>query len=56
MVTIIPPIISMLGSVAVLGIILGIIFWGIRKLNKVIAGRRIRRKLAAASMAGEQLK
>ena len=55
MATIIPPIISMFGSVIVLGVILALIFWLIRKLNQTVATRRIRRKLAAASMAGEQV-
>ena len=55
MATLIPPIISMFGSVAVLGIILALVFWLIRKINQTVATRRIRRKLAAASMAGEQV-
>jgi len=55
MATIVPPIISMFGSVAVFGTILALLFWLIRKINQTVATRRIRRKLTAASMAGEQL-
>ncbi|MBY9000499.1 MAG: hypothetical protein KGD64_06260 [Candidatus Heimdallarchaeota archaeon] len=54
MVTIIPSIISVLITTAFFGLLFGLIFWGIRAINRSLSSRRIRRKLSAAKMAGEQ--
>jgi hypothetical protein len=41
-------------TIAFFSLVFGLIIWGIRKFNSTISSRRIRRKLAAAKMAGEQ--
>jgi hypothetical protein len=41
-------------TIAFFTLLFGLIIWGIRSINRTISSRRIRRKLAAAKMAGEQ--
>ncbi len=41
-------------TIAFFTLLFGLIIWGIKSINKTLASRRIRRKLAAAKMAGEQ--
>jgi len=47
----IPSIFSVFITVGFFALVFGLLFWGIRKLNKNISDRRLRRKLAAASMS-----
>ena len=54
MVTFIPSIISVFLTIAFFTLVFGLIFWGIKSINHSVSSRRIRRKLAAAKMAGEQ--
>ena len=51
----IPSIISVFLTIAFFTLIFGLIFWGIRSINRSVTSRRIRRKLAAAKMAAEKL-
>ncbi|MFW9852422.1 MAG: hypothetical protein ACFFDS_05745 [Candidatus Thorarchaeota archaeon] len=51
-ITYIPSIFSVFITIGFFAIVFGLIFWGIRKINKNISDKRLRRKLTAASMAG----
>jgi hypothetical protein len=53
-ITPIPSIISVFLTIGFFTLVFGLIFWGIRAINRTVSSRRIRRKLAAAKMAGEQ--
>jgi hypothetical protein len=50
----IPSIFSVFITVGFFALVFGLLFWGIRKLNKNISERRLRRKLAAASMSRQE--
>ena len=52
-ITEIPSIISTFLMMGIFTIIFAFIFWVIRKINKTTTNRKLRRKLAAAKMAGE---
>ncbi len=54
-ITYIPSIFSVFITIGFFTLIFGIIFWGIRKINRNISDKRLRRKLTAASMAGATL-
>lgn len=51
--TFIPEIVSVFLTMGIIGLVIGLIFWIIRKTNREISNRRIRRKLSAAAMAKE---
>jgi hypothetical protein len=42
-------------TIAFFSLVFGFIIWGIKTINRTVSSRRIRRKLAAAKMAGEQV-
>ena len=47
----IPSVFSVFITIGFFALLFGLLFWGIRKINKNITDRRLRRKLAAAGMA-----
>jgi hypothetical protein len=47
----IPSIFSVFITVGFFALVFGLLSWGIRKLNRNLTDRRLRRKLAAASMS-----
>ena len=51
--TFIPEIISVFLTTGVVGLVIGLVFWGIRRVNREVSNRRLRRKLSAAAMAKE---
>ncbi|MHA1200274.1 MAG: hypothetical protein ACTSQF_13190 [Candidatus Heimdallarchaeaceae archaeon] len=51
--TFIPEIISVFLTMGIIGLVVGLVFWGIRRTNNELSNRRIRRKLSAAAMAKE---
>jgi cbb3-type cytochrome oxidase subunit 3 len=51
---IIPSIISAFIVIIFFGIVFGFLFWALRKLNKGITNRRLRRKLAASAMTSNR--
>lgn len=53
--TFIPEIVSVFLTMGIIGLVIGIVFWGIRKAGKEITNRRLRRKLASAAMAKEAM-
>ena len=51
--TFIPSIISVFLTMGLIGLITGLVIWGIRKTGKEISNRRLRRKLTSATMSKE---
>ncbi|NPD90002.1 MAG: hypothetical protein HGN29_14915 [Asgard group archaeon] len=47
----IPSIFSVFITVGFFALVFGLLSWGLRKLNTNVTNRRLRRKLAAASMS-----
>jgi len=50
----IPTIFSIFIVIGFFGLLSGLIFWGIQKLNKGISNRKLRRKLTSATMGNQQ--
>lgn len=53
--TFIPSIISVFITMGIIGLVIGLVFWGIRRTSKEISNRRLRRKLSSAVMAKESV-
>ena len=52
-ITTIPYVVSVFLTMGIFAVVFGFIFWAIRKINRTTSNRKLRRKLAAAKMAGE---
>jgi len=50
----IPTIFSVFIVIGFFGLLSGFIFWGIRKLNREVTNRRLRRKLSTATMGNRK--
>ncbi len=49
----IPEIVSVFLTMGIVGLVVGLVFWAIRRTSKAVSNRRLRRKLSAAAMAKE---
>jgi len=50
----IPEIISVFLTMGIIGGVLALIFWGIRKVNRGFSSRKLRRKLSTATMSDSE--